>query len=69
METGAHLTMLSGAAAKRPLLCTVDDAQWLDRESAGILGFIARRLSANAIAMLFAVRGPSECVVNLEGIP
>ena len=64
----AALTMLAGAATNRPLLCIVDDAQWLDRESAGILGFIARRLSADAIAMLFAVRGPSERTVDLEGI-
>jgi DNA-binding CsgD family transcriptional regulator len=65
----AALTMLSGAAAKRPLLCIVDDAQWIDRESASILGFIARRLSADAIAMLFAVRGPSGRTVDLEGMP
>ena len=65
----AALTMLSGAAAKRPLLCVVDDAQWLDRESASILGFIARRLSADAIAMLFAVRDPSDRDAELDGIP
>jgi DNA-binding CsgD family transcriptional regulator len=65
----AALTMLADAAAMRPLLCVVDDAQWLDRESAGIMGFVARRLSADAIAMLFAVRSPSERGVDLEGIP
>ncbi len=61
--------MLASAVTERPLLCVVDDAQWLDRESAGIVGFIARRLSADAIAMLFAVRGPSERTADLEGIP
>jgi DNA-binding CsgD family transcriptional regulator len=65
----AALTLLAGAATRRPLLCVVDDAQWLDRESAGILGFIARRLGADAIAMLFAVRDPSERIADLEGIP
>ena len=65
----AALTMLAGAAAKRPLLCIVDDAQWVDRESAGILGFIARRPGADAIAMLFAVRGSSERTADLDGIP
>jgi DNA-binding CsgD family transcriptional regulator len=65
----AALTMLAGVATERPLLCVVDDVQWLDRESAGILGFIARRLGADAIAMLFAVRGPSERTADLDGIP
>ncbi len=65
----AALTMLAVAATKRPLLCIVDDAQWLDRESAAILGFIARRPGADAIAMLFAARGPSERTADLDGIP
>jgi DNA-binding CsgD family transcriptional regulator len=55
----AILSLLSEAAEERPLLCIVDDAQWLDQTSAQILGFVARRLLAESVAMIFAVRGPS----------
>src|SRR5215467_5179525 len=65
----ASLTVLSVAAAERPLLCVVDDAQWLDQESAAVLAFVARRLSVDAIAMLFAVQEPSERHVQLQGLP
>jgi len=65
----AALTILSDAATTRPLLCVVDDAHWLDRESASILGFIARRLGADPIAMLFAVRDPSDRAMELAGFP
>lgn len=64
----ASLTVLSGAATERPLLCVVDDAQWLDQESAAVLAFVARRLSVDAIGMLFAVPDPSERSVPLGGL-
>jgi len=54
----AVLGLLSEVAAERPLLCVVDDAQWLDRASALALAFVARRLSAESVAAVFAVRGP-----------
>src|SRR4051812_24213906 len=54
----AVLTLLSSAAQEQPLLCVIDDAQWLDRASAQVLAFVARRLLADPIAMLFATRLP-----------
>ena len=56
----AALSLLSHVAEERPLLCLVDDVQWLDRESVSALAFVARRFEAEPIAMLFAVREPSE---------
>ena len=52
----AVLSLLSEAAEQRPILCLVDDAQWLDDASADALVFLARRLAAERIAILFAVR-------------
>ena len=52
----AALTVLAEVAADRPLLCLIDDAQWLDKESLDALGLIARRLYAESLALIFAAR-------------
>ena len=56
----AVLSLLSESAEERPLVAVVDDAQWLDRASAQVLGFVARRLLAESVALIFAVRDSSE---------
>ncbi len=63
------LTLLADAAAQAPLLCVIDDAQWLDPESAVALGFAARRLRAERVVMLFAVRDTGEVSAALSGVP
>src|SRR5262245_15609500 len=54
----AVLTLLSELAEEQPLLCVVDDAQWLDSASADALAFVTRRLFADALAFVFATRDP-----------
>ncbi|HUE61044.1 MAG TPA: AAA family ATPase [Acidimicrobiales bacterium] len=56
----AALSLLSEAGEDCPLLCVVDDSQWLDRASAQALGFVARRLQAEPVALVFAAREPGE---------
>jgi DNA-binding CsgD family transcriptional regulator/tetratricopeptide (TPR) repeat protein len=62
----AVLSLLAEAAEERPLLCVVDDAQWLDRVSAQALVFVARRLLAESVALVLVTRQSSE---ELDGLP
>src|SRR3984957_6784544 len=55
----ALLSLLSDGAEEQPLVCVVDDAQWLDHASAQALAFVARRLAAESVALVFAVREPA----------
>ena len=52
----AVLSLMAAAATSSPLLCVIDDAQWLDQVSLQTLGFVARRLLAEPVALVFAVR-------------
>jgi len=64
----AALSLLSEVAAEQPVLCLVDDAQWLDGATGQVLGFVARRVLAESLAMVFTVREPSDERV-LVGLP
>jgi DNA-binding CsgD family transcriptional regulator len=64
----AALGLLSESAEEQPLLCVVDDAQWLDRASARALAFIARRLLAERIALLFAAREVDDALAGLPAL-
>src|SRR4051795_11832003 len=64
----AALSLLAEVAAERPLLCLVDDAQWLDAASRQVLGFVARRLLAESVAIVFALRAPAD-EPDLAGLP
>ena len=62
----AVLGLLSEVAGERPLVCVVDDEQWLDRASAQALGFVARRLAADPVGLVFAARFSGD---ELTGLP
>ncbi|MEA2282462.1 MAG: hypothetical protein QOK21_3069, partial [Solirubrobacteraceae bacterium] len=61
----AVLGLLSEIAADRPLLCVVDDAQWLDHSSVQVLGFVARRLGADSIGLIFGARESGDALTGL----
>ena len=64
----AALALLSDVAAERPMVCLIDDAQWLDQESLAVLGFVARRLYADPIGMVFSAREHAGDLTPLEGL-
>ena len=64
----AVLGLFAEAASQQPLVCVVDDVQWTDRMSEVILTFVARRLDAESVALVLAVRSPGDEQV-LTGLP
>jgi DNA-binding CsgD family transcriptional regulator len=62
----AVLGLLSEAADERPLICLVDDEQWLDRASAQVLGFVARRLQEESVGLIFASRDANHEIAGLS---
>jgi DNA-binding CsgD family transcriptional regulator/tetratricopeptide (TPR) repeat protein len=64
----AVLSLLSEVAEEQPLLCLIDDEQWLDRASAQVLGFAARRLGAESVGLVIAARAPSSDITGLPDL-
>jgi DNA-binding CsgD family transcriptional regulator/tetratricopeptide (TPR) repeat protein len=64
----ATLTLLSEAAEDRPLLCLVDDGHWADAPSLAVLGFVARRLETEPVALLVTVRDGYPCPEGAAGV-
>lgn len=66
----AALNVLAEAAEEQPLLCLVDDGQWLDQASAQVLAFVARRVAAEKVALVFALRDPGASDTHpFSGLP
>src|ERR1700736_943865 len=64
----AVLGLLSEAAEQQPLLCVVDDQQWVDRASVQVLAFVARRLQAESVGLVLAARQPRNDLAGLPGL-
>ncbi len=62
----AVLSLLSEVAAEQPLICVIDDERWLDHASALALGFVARRLVADSVGLVFAAREPGDEMTGLD---
>ncbi|HEY6495885.1 MAG TPA: AAA family ATPase, partial [Trebonia sp.] len=65
----AVLGLLSDVADERPVICVIDDAQWLDRASAQVLAFVARRLAADPVGLVFAARAVPDELAGLPDLP
>ena len=65
----AVLSLLSEAAGERPLVGVIDDQQWLDRASAQAFGFVARRLAAEPVGLVFGTRVPGAELAGLPELP
>ncbi|MET0454817.1 MAG: AAA family ATPase [Mycobacterium sp.] len=63
------LALLSEVATENPIVCLVDDAQWLDPESLAVLGFVARRLRADPIGLVFSARAHAGDLTAVAGLP
>jgi hypothetical protein len=62
------LGLLSDLAAQRPVLCLVDDAQWIDQESLQALAFVARRAEADSFALVFSTRAALDELAGIRGL-
>jgi len=65
----ATLDLLSDAADRAPLLLSIDDAQWLDRPTCDVLAFVARRVEADLVTLLIAIRDGYDSVLAHAGVP